>query len=380
MATAPGWATEASGRLVHTDDRLEFEVEGDSGGQGRWMDVAVLSAVATGASIKEIAASLSAGDQAIGQDNVARLVANLEQRGLLRQSAGSADAAGSLTSSGRRLIMAQASAWMSAATALETERRRVERLRTDLLSTISHELRTPLTLIRTSIGLLLDSDPDEEMRQRLLRNIKGSTDRMHALVGDLLDLARLSSDRLELQVRRVDLGELIRGADSLMRPLIDAKQQRVTLEIPLPAPAVPGDYRRLERVLLNLLSNANKFAPVGSAIAVTVNEDAWEVTIAVQDAGPHEDAWEVTIAVQDAGPGITAEGIPHLFEQFFTERTSSSRHNIGAGLGLPIAKGIIEAHGGRIWVESTVGVDTTVWFALPKTQSRERFDEGPGGR
>ena len=97
-----------------------------------------------------------------------------------------------------------------------------------------------------------------------------------------------------------------------------------------------GDSRRLERVLLNLLGNANKFAPVGSAIAVTANEDAREVTI----------------AVQDAGPGITAEGIPHLFEQFFTERTSSSRHNIGAGLGLPIAKGIVEAHGGRIWVES----------------------------
>jgi signal transduction histidine kinase len=253
---------------------------------------------------------------------------------------------------------------MSAATALETERRQVERLRTDLLSTISHELRTPLTLIRTSIGLLLDSDPDEEMRQRLLRNIKGSTDRMHALVGDLLDLARLRGDRLELQVRRVDLGELVSGTVSLMRPLIDAKEQHVMLEVPSPEPAVPGDYRRLERVLLNLLSNANKFAPIGSAIAVTVNEDAREVTI----------------AVQDAGPGITAEAMPHLFEQFFTERTSSSRHNIGAGLGLPIAKGIIEAHGGRIWVESKVGVGTTVWFALPKTRSRERPDESLGGR
>jgi signal transduction histidine kinase len=149
-----------------------------------------------------------------------------------------------------------------------------------------------------------------------------------------------------------------------MRPLIEAKEQRVTLEIPSPAPAVLGDYRRLERVLLNLLSNANKFAPMGSAIAVTVNEDAREVTI----------------AVQDAGPGITAAGIPHLFEQFFTERTSSSRHNIGAGLGLPIAKGIVEAHGGRIWVESTVGVGTTVSFALPKVSLREEPDESLSSR
>ena len=350
--------------MVRADDRLEFEGERASDSQGRWMDVAVLSAVATGASIEEIAASLNAGEQAIGQDDVAGLVANLERRGLLRVGAGPGETAVALTESGSRLILAQASAWMSAATALETEGRRVERLRTDLLSTISHELRTPLTLIRTSIGLLLDSDPDEVMRQRLLRNIKGSTDRMHALVGDLLDLARLSSDRLELQVRRVDLGELVNGAVSLMRPLIEAKEQRVTLEIPSPAPAVLGDYRRLERVLLNLLSNANKFAPMGTAIAVTVNEDAREVTI----------------AVQDAGPGITAEGIPHLFEQFFTERTSSSRHNIGAGLGLPIAKGIIEAHSGRIWVESLVGVGTTVWFALPKSRSREKPDESLGRR
>jgi signal transduction histidine kinase len=328
------------------------------------MDAAVLSAVATGASVEEIAESLSAGERTIGQNDVARLIANLEQQGFLRTGAGSGDVAGALTESGRRLILAQVGAEMSAATALETERRQVERLRTDLLSTISHELRTPLTLIRTSIGLLLDSDPDEEMRQRLLRNIKGSTDRMHALVGDLLDLARLRGDRLELQIRRVDLGELVSGTVSLMRPLIDAKEQHVMLEVPSPEPAVPGDYRRLERVLLNLLSNANTFAPIGSAIAVTVNEDAREVTI----------------AVQDAGPGITAEAMPHLFEQFFTERTSSSRHNIGAGLGLPIAKGIIEAHGGRIWVESKVGVGTTVWFALPKTRSRERPDESLGGR
>ena len=311
--------------------------------------VGLLCAIAAGASIDELAASLGTGSGATDQADSAQLVAALERRGLLLAGTGSVDTTHALTEQGRRLILAHLREWMSAATQLEEEQRQVERLRTDLLSTISHELRTPLTLIRTSIGLLLDSEPDEEMRQRLLRNIKGSTDRMHALVGDLLDLARLSSDRLELHVRRVDLGELIGGAVSLMRPLIDAKEQRVTLEIPSPAPTVWGDYRRLERVVLNLLSNANNFAPVGSATAVTVNEDTREVTI----------------AVHDAGPGISAEGIPHLFEQFFTERTSSTRHNIGAGLGLPIAKGIVEAHGGRIWVEGREGEGTTVRFTIP---------------
>jgi signal transduction histidine kinase len=349
---------------MHADDSRELENAHDGDGYRRGIDAAILSAVAAGASIEEIATRLGAGDSAINSDVVAWVMVDLERRELLRAGAGPEDAPYAPTESGRRMILDQVAAWATATAELETERRQVERLRTDLLSTISHELRTPLTLIRTSIGLLLDSDPDEAMRQRLLRNIKGSTDRMHALVTDLLDLARLRGDRLELQIRRVDLAELVSGVVSLMRPLLDAKGQRVELAMPLPSPAVPGDYRRLERVLLNLLSNANTFAPVGSVIVVMVNEDAQEVTV----------------AIQDAGPGITDEAMPHLFEQFFTERTSSSRHNIGAGLGLPIAKGIVEAHGGRIWVESTVGVGAKVSFALPKVSLREERDEGLSSR
>jgi signal transduction histidine kinase len=345
---------------MHADDRRELKNARDGDGYGRGIDVVILCAVAMDASIEEIATRLGAGDSAINRDVVAQVIADLERRELLRAGTGPEDASYAPTESGRRLILDQVAVWPTAAAELETERRQVERLRTDLLSTISHELRTPLTLIRTSIGLLLDSDPDEEMRQRLLRNIKGSTDRMHALVTDLLDLARLRGDRLELQIRRVDLGELVSGVVYLMRPLLDAKEQRVELALPKPAPVVPGDPRRLERVLLNLLSNANTFAPTGSEITISMREDRQEVTI----------------AVRDTGPGITAAGMPHLFEQFFTERTSSSRHNIGAGLGLPIAKGIVEAHGGRIWVESTVGVGTTVSFALPKVSLREESDEG----
>jgi signal transduction histidine kinase len=354
------WTIEDGAGVTHAEERFASGAEHDDEGQRRWIDLAVLSAVAVGASIDEIAARLGAVDGAIDPDEVAEVFADLERRELVQGGTGEAYVP---TELGRQMILAQVRAWATAAAALETERGQVERLRTDLLSTISHELRTPLTLIRTSIGLLLDSEPDVEMRQRLLWNIKGSTDRMHALVTDLLDLARLRGDRLELQIRRVDLGELVAGVVLLMRPLLDAKDQRVELAIPLPAPALPGDSRRLERVLLNLLSNANTFAPVGSAIAIRIREDALEVTI----------------AVEDAGPGITAEAIPHLFEQFFTERTSSSRHNIGAGLGLPIAKGIVEAHGGRIWVESTVGVGTTVSFTLLKVSSREERDESLGG-
>jgi signal transduction histidine kinase len=349
---------------------MRIEEKTESGSGERWeeghrpLETAVLCAVAAGASSAEIAARLAGDDPIIDRAKTERLIAELTRRGLLHASDDAAGGPPLLTERGRQTILDLVGTLVALTGEVEAERQQVARLRTDLLSTISHELRTPLTLIRTSIGLLLDSDPDEEMRLRLLRNIRQSSERMHALVNDLLDLARMRGDRLDLQVRRIDLGELITGAVSLMRPLLEAKGQRVALEIPSPAPAVPGDYRRLERVLLNLLANASAFAPTESAVAIALRD------------GPAE----VTVAVQDSGPGIPAAAMPHLFDQFFTARTSSTRHNIGAGLGLPIAKGIVEAHGGRIWVESAVGFGTTVSFTLPKVWAQEESDEGAGGR
>jgi signal transduction histidine kinase len=326
-----------------------------------WAEDAILAAVAVGASDAHVAARL-AGASADSAGHILALIADLERRGLLRARSGTSGAAHELTELGRQAVLDRLDRRAEEASALEAERQQVDRLRTDLLSTISHELRTPLTLIRTSIGLLLDSEPDEEMRLRLLRNIKQSTDRMNALVTDLLDLARLRGDRFDLHVRAVDLAALISGAVSLMRPLLDAKEQRVDLSLLPRSPTVPGDYRRLERVLLNLLGNANKFAPTGTTIA-----------IAVQDT-----EHEAIVAVRDQGPGIAPDAMPHLFDQFFTARTSSSRHSIGAGLGLPIAQGIVEAHGGRIWVESALGRGTTVSFTLPKSWPEESRNEGPG--
>ncbi|MGQ9674749.1 MAG: sensor histidine kinase [Chloroflexota bacterium] len=247
-----------------------------------------------------------------------------------------------------------ASSLESERAALLAERQNLDRLRNDLLSTISHELRTPLTLVRTSIGLLLDTKPDPAMRDRLLRNIKQSTDRMHVLVTDLLDLVRLRSGHAELSLRRLDVNELVTEAATLMRPLLDEKRQTLDLDLPTPAPIVMGDHRRLEQVLLNLLSNANKFAPQLAQVRISVVDDG---------------AW-VTVGVSDNGPGISPDEQLHLFEQFYTARTSSPSHNIGVGLGLPIAKGIVEAHGGNMWVKSEVGAGTTVYFALCK--------DGPG--
>ena len=245
---------------------------------------------------------------------------------------------------------------------LARERADLERSRGDLLSTVSHELRTPLTLIRTSVGLLLDSELDDAMRDRLLGNIKQSAERMQRLVNDILDLTRLEAGRAELQVRLVDLGVLVSDTASLMRPLLDQKRQVLDWTVPEPAPRIMGDYRRLEQVLINLLSNANKFAPAGTSIRIKVVEGADTVTI----------------GVADDGPGISPASQERLFEQFYTDRTSSPSRNIGAGLGLPIAKGIVEAHGGRIRVESAVGLGSRFFVDLPKDYLG-KDDSGKGG-
>lgn len=324
-----------------------------------WLDHTILSAIAAGSQPEDIVELLgSALPDDIG---VEQRIADLTRRGLLHTT-GDPQPMLQITPQGRNFILQTGAALSASVRRVEEDRRQVEHLRTELLSTMSHELRTPLTLIRTSIGLLLDSDPDAEMQQRLLRNIKQSTDRMHALVTDLLDLARLRGNHFDLQWRSVDLNALAASAASLMRPLLDEKQQVVTISVPDSPVSVPGDYRRLERVLLNLLSNANKFADPGAAMSITIRSTGAEAII----------------TVQDTGPGIPVGDMPHLFDQFFTARTSSSSHNIGAGLGLPIAKGIMEAHGGRIWVESRVGVGTTVFLALPATWPTEDGDENPG--
>jgi signal transduction histidine kinase len=175
-------------------------------------------------------------------------------------------------------------------------------------------------------------------------------------VTDLLDLVRLRHERTALQMRRVDIGELLANVATLMRPLIEEREQTLEITPPRPAPFVLGDARRLERLFLNLISNANKYAPEGSRIRIAV------------DSG--DDV--VRIAVADAGPGIPPDVLPHLFEQFYTARTSSSSHNIGVGLGLPIAQSIAEAHGGRIDVASGVGAGSTFTVTLPRTGRRNR--------
>lgn len=227
----------------------------------------------------------------------------------------------------------------------------LERLRTELLATVGHELRTPLTAIRTSAGLLLDPGlaPTEAQRQQLLGTIGRSADRMQRLLAELLDLARLRSGRIEMQRTTFDARDLAREVAAAIAPMAAARDQPVQLELPDEATPVTGDRRRLEQALLNLAANAQKFSPSAAEVTLRVARDGDTVT------------WSVT----DRGPGIAPEEQARLFERFFVGSSDRSGAAGGAGIGLPTALAIAQAHGGTIEVESTVGEGSTFHLAVP---------------
>jgi signal transduction histidine kinase len=225
----------------------------------------------------------------------------------------------------------------------------LERLRTDLLSTIAHELRTPLTAVRSSVGLLRDPGirPDEAARAQLLERIARNAERMQRLVTDVLDLARFRSGTLTLQARRFDAVGLAREAGSALASPLQTREQQLDLRVPAGPVWVYGDRRRLEQALLNLLSNAHKFSPPAATIGLSVAVEGDDVT------------W----SVDDRGPGIAPEDRARLFERFFTSASDSG--GSGTGLGLPIALAIAEAHGGTIAVETEPGRGSRFILRVP---------------
>jgi two-component system sensor histidine kinase KdpD len=222
-----------------------------------------------------------------------------------------------------------------------------DRLKSALLSSVSHDLRTPLSAIKASATVLLKEDQalDPTTRQDLLSAINEETDRLNRLVGDLLDMSRIEAGALRLKYDWCDMDELIRAVARRHAAALEAF--RVQFHWAPDLPYLLADYVQIDRVVTNLLENAIRFAPPGSGIAVDVRTDA---------------EW-MTVAVTNAGPAIPRRLHPHLFDKFY--RISEDRSpNMGTGLGLSICKGIVEAHGGRIWLESPVSDESGTRFAF----------------
>ncbi|HET7026123.1 MAG TPA: HAMP domain-containing sensor histidine kinase [Candidatus Limnocylindrales bacterium] len=237
----------------------------------------------------------------------------------------------------------------------------LEQMRSDLISTIAHELRTPLTAVRTSIGLLVDPtvEPTADQRRSLLEAVDRNASRMQRVVEDILELARFRVGRVQLQLRRFDAIELARTAISSIAPLAESREQRIELDAPSDPVWMFGDYRRLEQALVNLLSNAEKYSPNGAPIQVTVAST--------------DDSVSWTVA--DEGRGIKPHDRARLFERFFVVQLGRSDVAPGVGLGLPITLAIVQAHDGRIDVESEPGRGSTFTIVVPAAGPKGGFEE-----
>jgi signal transduction histidine kinase len=237
------------------------------------------------------------------------------------------------------------------ATQLYQEAQSATRAREDLLAIVSHDLRAPLSAMIMSIELLMTGRADFSGTSReRLDVIKRSAEGMSRLIRDLLDAAAIEAGRLSVERRPLPLAPLVGDAVDAIRPLAAAKLLRLTNELAADLPAVSADPVRLQQVLSNLLENAVKFTPARG-----------EITVRARALGD-----EVMLSVTDTGFGIAREDVPLIFDRFWQARPTA---RAGTGLGLSIAKGIVEAHDGRIWVESSVGQGSAFFVTLPVAET-----------
>jgi two-component system phosphate regulon sensor histidine kinase PhoR len=229
-----------------------------------------------------------------------------------------------------------------------TELRRLESVRRDFVANASHELRTPVAAVRAAAETLRSAPDDRAMAMRFIDIIERNSERLERLISDLLELSRIESPGFQFTLEPVSLAEVVQYVISLHGHR--AEQKRITLrsELPTDSRAVRADRRALELVFSNLLDNAIKYCPANA-----------HVTVGAARAGD-----KVRVSVADSGPGIEPQHLSRLFERFYRVDAGRSRELGGTGLGLAIVKHLVEAMGGSIVVESTVGAGTTFTFTL----------------
>ena len=232
------------------------------------------------------------------------------------------------------------------------QQRRLDRMKDSFLSAVSHELRTPLSSIAGYLELLLDdadgAAPDPGTTRQFLTVMQRNSERLRRLVDDLILIARHHHDGIGLHLATLDLADLTRRLVQTIRPLAAAKQVTMIEHTSRPL-HVYGDTTRLSHALHHLIFNAVKFTEAGGTITV----------------GTDGDAPEPTLTITDTGVGIAAGDLPHLFDRFYRTPDADTRADQGAGLGLSIAKAIIDAHHGSLHLDSEPGHGTTVRIVLP---------------
>jgi signal transduction histidine kinase len=226
-----------------------------------------------------------------------------------------------------------------------------ERMRTELIANISHDLRSPIASIRGSLEtiVLKEGELSPEQRRQFVQTSLRNTESLQKLVDELFDLVKLETRQVEPRRESFPLAELAQDVVLKLKPQADRASVLLTADLPPDLPPVRADIGMIERVLSNLIENALRFTPEGGSV---------RVALSVGDGS-------VAVCVSDTGSGISPEDLPHIFERFYRADKSRDRSSAGAGLGLAIAKQIVELHGSPLSVESSPGRGARFHFSLP---------------
>jgi signal transduction histidine kinase len=233
-----------------------------------------------------------------------------------------------------------------------TKLKEVDQMKSDFVSTISHEFRTPLTSIGMSVGLLLEGITGEitEDQKELLDAIKEDNERLKSLVSDLLDLSRLESGKIQMDIDSYDINNIINHSVKPFYRQAEEKNTTINIDIKENTSKVKADFNKISWVLTNLIGNALRYTP---------EDGTGKIEIKVKDT-----ANKVLVSVADNGKGIPEDHQKKIFEKFIQVKDVNGENTGGTGLGLAISKEIVNAHGGDIWVESNIGEGTIFYFTL----------------
>ncbi|MBI5573828.1 MAG: hybrid sensor histidine kinase/response regulator [Elusimicrobia bacterium] len=229
---------------------------------------------------------------------------------------------------------------------------KLDKMKTEFIAIVSHELRTPLTGIIGSAQTMMRLKLTDEQKEHSLKIIYSEGKRLNLLIEQLLNISKIESGRFSLRIDFISIPEIVEKTLSIT-PIPEGVQVKVNF--PDKFPQIDGDRNGIEQVLINILTNAVKYTPPGGKITVEGKEETDSVIV----------------SIQDMGPGIKKEEISRIFEKFYRVDDAVSQKTRGSGLGLSIAKGIVELHGGKIWVESAEGKGSKFIFSIPKKYKKE---------
>jgi signal transduction histidine kinase len=244
----------------------------------------------------------------------------------------------------------ESSSWKAGKVASDQLKRQAEemtQMKSRLTSMISHELRTPLSSLLGFTELLLTGDFEPEQIKEFLNTIYSESNRMKDLLDEFLDMQRLESGRVELKIQAIDFNEVLKYIIMTFKGY--ASGVNILVNAPPNIPFISGDKSKIEQIMKNFVSNAIKYSPCGGDVKIFVAHDNSEITI----------------CIADEGLGIPEESLPKLFQEFYRVERETHINIKGTGLGLSITKHLIEAHGGKIWVESKLGAGSKFFFTLP---------------